>query len=300
MEQIVIQSCPLCESKELKQAMACVDSFVSGEEFSLYTCEYCKFLFTQNFPDEEAMDRYYEAPDYVSHSDTHKGLMNQLYHVVRRMMLRRKVRRVIRESHRKEGRLLDYGAGTGYFAAAMQRKGWSVEAMEKSERARSFAQAHFGLECLPPEKLADCAPEQYDVITLWHVMEHIEKVNEAWATFHRLLKADGILVAAVPNGDSYDAQKYGKAWAAYDVPRHLWHFTPDTMRLFGAKHDFVLAGSYPMPFDAFYISMLSEKGLRRRFPLLRGTWSGMVGGLNAIGNKERSSSIVYVFKKRDE
>jgi hypothetical protein len=175
-----------------------------------------------------------------------------------------------------------------------------VDAIEKSGKARLFAKEHFELDLLSPERLTGYLPDTFDVITLWHVIEHIEKMNEAGSTFHRLLNANGILVVAVPNGASYDAQKYKEAWAAYDVPRHLWHFTPATMQRFGTKHGFVLTARYPMPFDSFYISMLSEKGLKSSFPFLRGSCNGAKGWLSTVGNKERSSSMVYVFKKKGE
>ena len=244
------------------------------QAFYLCRCQDCDFLFTQDFPVEAEIGKYYETPDYISHSDTKKGLMNKAYHWVRGYMLGRKARLVAREAHRKEGRLLDIGTGTGYFADTMKRRGWQVEAVEKNAQARAFAKEHFGLDVKPDTALQDFAPGSFDVITLWHVMEHLEHLNETWDTLNSLLTEKGVLIIAVPNCSSYDAKKYGAHWAAYDVPRHLWHFTPGTIQRLGAKHEFILAARHPMPFDAFYVSMLSEKYMGHSMSFFRGILSG--------------------------
>ena len=212
--------------------------------------------------------------------------------------LKRKARLVAHEAHRKTGRLLDIGTGTGYFADTMKRGGWQVEAIEKNAHARAFAKEHFGLEVKPDTALKDFEPDSFDVITLWHVMEHLEPLNEVWETLNSLLTEKGVLIVAVPNCSSYDARKYGAYWAAYDVPRHLWHFTPGTIQQLGSKHGFILAERHPMPFDAFYISMLTEKNMRHSCPFVRGMITGTLAWLHALVKKERSSSMIYVFRKK--
>jgi 2-polyprenyl-3-methyl-5-hydroxy-6-metoxy-1,4-benzoquinol methylase len=264
----------------------------------LYRCVACGFLFTQNFPPESCIESYYETSDYISHSDTKKGVVNRAYHIVRSYMLRRKARLVMRETHLSTGSLLDIGTGTGYFADTMRREGWRVEAIEKSAQARAFAKEHFDLDIHPDEALHHYSPESFDVVTLWHVMEHLEPLDRVWETLDTLLKPTGVLVVAVPNCSSYDAKVYGAYWAAYDVPRHLWHFTPDTMQRWGSKHGFALKARYAMPFDAFYISILSEKYIGRSFPFLRGMITGLVALIGTIGKRERSSSMIYVFRKK--
>ena len=149
-----------------------------------------------------------------------------------------------------------------------------MEAVEKNAQARAFAKEHFGLDVKPDTALQDFAPGSFDVITLWHVMEHLEHLNETWDTLNSLLTEKGVLIIAVPNCSSYDAKKYGAHWAAYDVPRHLWHFTPGTIQRLGAKHEFILAARHPMPFDAFYVSMLSEKYMGHSMSFFRGILSG--------------------------
>ena len=270
----------------MERALTCVDHYASGEMFHLCRCRDCGFLFTQDFPVEAEIGRYYETPDYISHTDTRKGAMNSVYHWVRNYMLGRKARLVVREAHRKEGSLLDLGTGTGYFADVMQRRGWQVEAVEKSAHVK------------PHTALKDFAPGSFDVITLWHVMEHLEPLNETWETLHSLLTEKGVLIVAVPNCSSFDAKKYGAYWAAYDVPRHLWHFTPDTIQQFGSKHGFIMAERHPMPFDAFYVSMLTEKHMRHSCTFLRGMVTGTLAWFSALVKKERSSSMIYVFRKK--
>ena len=300
MNRVSIKSCPLCGGTQLERTLTCVDHSASGEVFHLCRCRDCGFLFTQDFPTEAEIGRYYETPDYISHSDTHKGLVNTVYHWVRAYMLGRKARLVMREAHRTTGRLLDIGTGTGYFAHAMECRGWQVRAVEKNGGARIFAKEHFGLDVLPDHVLPTLPDEGFDVITLWHVMEHLEHLNETWEQLRRLLDARGVLIVAVPNCSSFDARKYGSYWAAYDVPRHLWHFMPSTIQQFGAKHGFILAGRYPMPFDAFYVSMLTERYMHHRLPFVRGLVTGMLAWLSSLAGKERSSSMIYVFRKKKE
>ena len=230
MNKLSINACPLCGGTHLKRVMTCTDYYASGEQFDVLSCEDCGFTFTQGVPVEAEIGRYYETPDYISHSDTKKGAMNAIYHQVRKYMLGKKARLVAKESHRKSGRLLDIGTGTGYFASTMEQRGWKVEAIEKNAQARMFAQEHFGLDVKAEEELQEFEAGSFDVITLWHVMEHLEHLDETWERLRELLSDRGVLIVAVPNCSSYDAVKYGKYWAAYDVPRHLWHFTPVTIQ----------------------------------------------------------------------
>lgn len=298
MNRLTINACPLCGSTHLKRVMTCTDFYATGEQFELFSCEDCEFTFTQGVPVEAEIGRYYEIPEYISHTDTRKGAMNTVYHYVRSYMLGRKARLVAKEAYRSTGRLLDIGTGTGYFANAMQLRGWQVEAIEKSQQARAFAREHFGLEVKPESDLNEFAPASFDVITLWHVMEHLEHLNEVWEKLQELLTDTGILIVAVPNCASYDAARYGEYWAAYDVPRHLWHFTPATMQKLASAHGFIMAARHPMPFDAFYVSMLSEKNKGTSHTFLKGMYAGTLAWFSALSRKEKSSSMIYVFRKK--
>lgn len=296
MNKLNISSCPSCNGKNINAIMNCVDYYATGENFELYQCSDCNFVFTQNAPMEAEIDRYYASPNYISHSDTYKGAMNIVYHLIRHFMLLRKAKLI--EKQVKKGTLLDYGAGTGYFAHLMQQRGWKIEAIEKSSRARDFAYNHFGLKIKSEDALNSLQKKSFDIITLWHVIEHIEHLDELWELLSDLLKTNGTLIIACPNCASYDAGIYKSQWAAYDVPRHLWHFTPETMQPFSQRHGFELIQLHQMSFDAYYISMLSEKHLQHSFPFVRGLWNGLRAQLHSINNKKLSSSIIYVFKKK--
>lgn len=298
MDILNIDICPLCGKSRFEKVMTCTDHYATEESFDIFRCKDCGFMFTRNVPDESVIGRYYESPDYISHTDTHKGLMNKIYHGVRRFMLSRKASLIRRTCDHHKGELLDIGTGTGYFPHFMAGKGWKVSAVEKSPQAREFAKEHFNLDVNAPEALDTFAPESFDVITLWHVMEHLQHLNETWERLSIILKERGTLVVAVPNPNSFDAQYYQAAWGAYDVPRHLWHFTPSVMQQFGAKYGFKLTGLHPMPFDAFYVSMLSEKYLGKRHTFLPGMFTGLKAWFASLGKKERSSSMIYVFRKK--
>ena len=298
MTVITHDKCPLCKSSAIKKRFACVDEFATGEQFDFFECTACGIAFTQNVPDEKEIDRYYESPTYISHSNTSKGFVNRVYHIVRRIMLQKKARKVEMLTGLKNGRLLDYGAGTGHFARIMETRGWSVTAIEKNGKARELALKEFGFEMLPVEALSTIKDKELDVVTMWHVMEHIQEPDRMWDELHRILGDKGIAIIAVPNSASYDALKYKEHWAAYDVPRHLWHFTPSAIAQWGEKHGFVLDGQYTMPFDGFYISMLSEQYKGSRLHTIRGFWNGFKGWLLQCRRSSASSSIIYVFGKR--
>lgn len=291
-----ISNCPLCGKQEFEERFTCRDYYATGETFHLYECKECHFLFTQDFPSQTSIDKYYCAENYISHSDTQRGLVNKLYHIVRRFMLKRKSALV--EKHSKGKRLLDIGTGTGYFAQAMKQKGWEVTAIEKSPQARVFAQKHFGLKIDAPELLDSYETGYFNVITLWHVLEHIEDLPQMWERLKEILHEEGTLILALPNPSSYDANHYKQNWAAYDVPRHLWHFTPATLAKWASLYGFTVKKQIPMPFDAFYISMLSEKNESKTFSTLRGFWRGFLAWIATRRNASLSSSIIYILKKQ--
>ena len=213
-------------------------------------------------------------------------------------MLKNKTGLVKRLTLLKNGKILDYGAGTGHFARAMKKRGWEVTAIEKSDKARELSKREFDFEMLPTESLSDIKDREFDVVTMWHVMEHIQDLDNMWDELYRILDDTGIAIIAVPNSKSYDAQKYGEHWAAYDVPRHLWHFTPNTIMRWGEKHNFLLERQFTMPFDGFYISILSESNKRSRLHTIKGFWNGFKGWLAQAKRRGASSSIIYVFRKR--
>jgi SAM-dependent methyltransferase len=275
--------CPVCSSSRLNNKFRCTDYLVSLKSFIIVECADCGFNFTQDHPGEEEAGSYYESEEYISHSDISDGLVNKLYRFARRLMLKRKAR-LIRKV-------------TGF--NAMKQEGWQAEGIEINEKARDFSKRQFGLVVHDPSQISKLVPGSYDCITLWHVLEHFHDPAGFKNEIAHLLKPEGSLIIALPNCSSYDAQYYKEKWAAWDVPRHLWHFTPESFRKFIEKKGFSIISTLTLPLDVFYISILSEKNGGSRLHFLKGMVKGMWFRLKSIFNKEKGSSLVYILKKKD-
>ncbi|NCI46183.1 class I SAM-dependent methyltransferase [Sediminibacterium soli] len=297
-EKIHYHHCPACQSADIQYSLAAKDHTVSGEDFTIWECGNCSLRFTQDVPDQSGIGRYYASEEYVSHTDTKEGLVNRLYHLVRNHTLQTKQKLVQTRSGKRMGALLDVGAGTGAFSDTMQRAGWSVTGLEPDATARKNAREKYGLSLLSPEELYHLPPSQFDAITLWHVLEHVHDLQGYLEKFHRVLKPGGKLIIAVPNYTSYDARVYGEYWAAYDVPRHLYHFSPLSMRKLSAAKGFAMESIHPMWFDSFYVSMLSEKYRNGSGNLIGAAWNGLVSNLSAFSGTEKCSSLIYVLGKQ--
>lgn len=297
MKTIHTDICPVCGNTELTPFLSCKDYLTTQEPFRICHCTRCGFALTQDFPSEDEIGKYYEAPEYVSHSDTHKGIINSLYHLARKIALKSKAKIVIRYASRKAGMLLDIGSGTGYFLNKMKMKKWIVTGIEKSESARKYAKQKFDIDCQDDEYLYEIPCKTKDVVTMWHVLEHMEHLNKVLERLRGVLKDDGTAIIALPNKNSFDAAHYKEFWAAYDVPRHLWHFSPSDFGHLAKRHHFEVVAVKPMYFDAFYISMLSEKNKGTFLASLVGLMKGGIFFLRTLGNKSRSSSLIYILKK---
>ncbi len=292
--------CPICGDTRFRDLFFCTDHFLTGESFPILQCTGCHFRITGITPAEKDADRYYQSEAYVSHSDIRKGLVNRAYHLARKWMLRYKLKIVIRGSGCKTGSILDVGAGTGYFLRTMEDHGWQVTGTEKSSHARDFAADHLQLKVFPSEDFHTLPHRSFDVITLWHVMEHLYGLDAYWTGLARLLKPSGHLIIALPNPESADARHYRENWAAWDVPRHLWHFTPGDVKKMAEKYGFSLIKMRRLPLDAFYISILSEKYRASRFPVLKGFFFGKLSFLKSLVNRRHCSSLVYILKFRSD
>lgn len=297
MKKIHTDICPVCGSIELVPYLSCKDHLTTQEIFDIYQCKTCGFALTQDFPAENEIGPYYDAPEYISHSDTQRGIINTLYHLARKMALKSKSKIVSRYASKKTGMLLDIGSGTGYFLNKMKEEKWIVTGIEKSELARKYAKQKFDIDCQCSEYLYNVCEKTKDVITMWHVLEHMEHLNHVMGHLSAILKNDGTVIIALPNKSSLDAVHYKEYWAAYDVPRHLWHFSlPDFERL-AEKHHFEVIDVKPMYFDAFYISMLSEKNKGTFMATIVGLAKGGIFFLRTLADKEKSSSLIYILKK---
>ena len=293
---VFYQKCVFCNSADIHPVLVAKDHTVSFENFEVWHCGHCTNRFTQSIPDINHIGPYYQSDAYVSHSDTDKGLINKLYHWVRSYTLGTKRRLINRTSGRTQGALLDIGADTGAFAHAMSEAGWEVTALEPDPIARENANKKYGLQLRSADDINSLPESSFDVITLWHVLEHVHDLHGYFDRFKKLLKPQGKLVIAVPNYTSKDALAYGQYWAAWDVPRHLHHFSPAGMQQLAQLKGFTVSSLHPMWFDAFYVSMLSEQYKNGQSNLPGAFWNGLLSNIAAIGDKRNCSSLIYLLQ----
>lgn len=288
-----VKVCPCCGGETWNNLFTMTDHSITQESFNLITCTSCGLVATSPRPADNKLGDYYKSEKYISHSGTSQGLVNQLYLRARKIALNWKYQ-IINELH-PSGKLLDFGCGTGEFMHHMKTKGWQVTGMEPSDDARAKAESLSQTQIFKTE---ESISGKYDVITLWHVLEHLPEPNRTMEKLKAVLNDSGTLLIAVPNHWSFDGQHYGPHWAGYDVPRHLWHFNQKAMVLFLQKHGLHVKQILPMKLDAYYVSMLSEKykkvgGL---MALLKGVWYGFHSNLGARKTGEYSS-LIYIATK---
>jgi 2-polyprenyl-3-methyl-5-hydroxy-6-metoxy-1,4-benzoquinol methylase len=269
---------------------------VSKENFVVWQCGACSLRFTQDVPDENSVGPYYKSEDYISHTDTAKGIVNKLYRKVRNFTLEQKAKLVKEQTGVAAGNLLDVGSGTGAFLHAMQKQGWQVNGIEPDADARKLAEKQYGLQTNESPQLFQLQPSTYDAITLWHVLEHVHDLHPYIDQLKKLLKPEGKIFIAVPNYLSGDADAYRLKWAAYDVPRHLYHFTPKAMETLLKQHGLHITTKKPMWFDSFYISMLSSKYKNGKTNWIGAVVTGMQSNVKALVNTDKCSSIIYIVK----
>jgi len=267
------------------------DYLVTGEMFELIYDSKREMLITSPKPASENLSKYYESEEYISHTDSKKGIVSYLYQTVKKRALQKKVA-LINSLNNGAGTLLDIGAGTGDFLKQAKDSNWKVSGVEPNEGAKKLAQEK-GINL--QESINDLNGKTFDVITMWHVLEHVPNLEETISTIEKLLKPEGTLIIAVPNYKSFDANHYKEHWAAYDVPRHLWHFSQASMQKIFSKN-LQLLKTKPMIFDSFYVSLLSEKNKTGKQNLIKAFFVGLQSNLSAWKTKEYSS-LIYCFKK---
>lgn len=289
-------SCPCCGGTSIQKVLACKDYTVSNEMFDVWECAACSVRFTQYAPDQDSIAPYYKSDTYISHSDTGKGLINKAYKVARNYTLNWKIKLVKSKlgNRSQNGTLLDIGIGTGAFLHKAAQSGWSVTGLEPDAGARKICKDKYNLRAETPDKLFYLPSEKFDVVTMWHVLEHVHQLHEYMDQIRRVMKKDGVALIALPNYTSLDAQQYKAHWAAYDVPRHLYHFSPLAVDKLTAQHGLKLVDSVPMWLDAFYIAMLSEEYKNGKGNLVAAVLKGLQSNINAYKNKATCSSLVYI------
>lgn len=275
--------------------MTTKDYFLSHENFNILTCQDCGLMFTNPRPLDSDLWKYYQSEEYISHSNTKKGLVSSLYQAVRSYTLSSKER--LLNSFVSRGTLLDYGCGSGHFLAYCQTKGWSVSGVEPDDGARSIASQTVRKVYKTKEDLLANEPNtRFAAISLWHVLEHLPDLNSVISFLNNSLERDGALFVALPNPQSYDAKKYKGHWAAFDLPRHLYHFEKGSLCKLFEKHGFVLIETKPMYFDSFYVSMLSEKYLHGKTRFMPAMIRGLISNFKAVRSGQYSS-LIYVFRR---
>ena len=287
-----LSSCPSCSEQKLTPFLKAKDYTVSKEYFEIVRCQRCHLLFTNPRPLANEAGPYYKSDNYISHSDTQEGIINKLYHLVRNFTLKQKTRWI--EKEKRGGiELLDIGCGNGHFLHACQNAGWNIHGMELDPETAARAESLLGIDIYPA--ILDIPKDKtFDLISLWHVLEHVYELDEYFQFFSTRIAKEGVLVLALPNSKSFDADYFKEYWAAYDVPRHIYHFDPMTIESLAKKYGFKLKSKRGQIFDSFYISLLSHeyKTGHKKFALslIIGLWSNLL----AYFGKGNYSSNLYI------
>ena len=276
-----------------KHFLTVKDYSVSKETFDLYYDETLDMLITHPQPSLENLGKYYESEDYISHTDNKRSLFEKLYHFIKSIALKNKLN-LINSLQPQKGRILDIGAGTGEFLSVAKNDGWQTIGLEPSDRAKAIAK-NKGVSFV--ENTSELENQSFDVISMWHVLEHVPDLDKQIKELKRLLKPTGTLIIAVPNFKSFDAKYYGKFWAAFDVPIHFWHFSKTAIKLLFEKEEMKLEKVLPMKFDSFYVSLLSEKYKSGKMNFVKAFFRGLQSNWKASKHFEYSSHI-YILKNK--
>jgi 2-polyprenyl-3-methyl-5-hydroxy-6-metoxy-1,4-benzoquinol methylase len=276
--------------KNLKPFLDCKDHTVSDDTFEVMLNQQYDMLVTSPVPVD--LENYYESENYISHTDSNKSFFDLVYQRVKKYTLKKKVS-LLNSFETKEKTVLDIGAGTGDFLQACKNNKWNVFGIEPNKNARTIADKK---EIFLTEDISFYENKKFDIITMWHVLEHVPNLIEYIETIKVLLKDNGKLIVAVPNYKSYDATYFNNSWAAYDVPRHLWHFSQNSIHKLFTRFGMKIEKTIPMKFDAYYVSLLSEKYRKGKMNVLNSFWIGFKSNLKAKTTTEYSS-LIYVIKK---
>jgi len=291
-----LKVCPVCKHQEFSNFIICSDHLITEESFAIVQCSNCGLKFTNPRPTADNIDAYYQSNEYVSHKSKSLTLTDHIYNLVRKYTLKKKLG-LINSVSTQTGNLLDVGCGTGLFLKTCKAGGWDTTGVETNGKARTIAISN-NLGVIHDDILKLEGKKRFRIITLWHVLEHIHDLNGSMERFRKLLKKDGKLIIAVPNSDSWDSQHYRKLWAAYDVPRHLYHFNQLIINYLAKQCKFGVHQVIPMKLDAFYVSLLSEKYLHGSNRFMRAIKNGLKSNQWAKRNQNNYSSLIYILSKK--
>ena len=296
MTNINISICPICQSKDIQKTCSAVDHLVSKKSFDIMECQSCTLRFTTPIPDEVEIQDYYKSDDYISHTNQGKSIISKIYRIIQLFTLRVKRKNVEEFANRKTGKLLDIGCGTGKFLQIMQKSGWEVNGVEENSLARSTAENSIAKNIIKQNEYIN-SDDKYDVITMWHSLEHLHELKRYAQKVSISLNANGVLMVAVPNYNSYDAEYYRENWAAYDVPRHLYHFSTKAITKLFSDNGFTLRSARQLAFDPFYVSLLSEIRVKGKNNIINALIIGWKSYLKGRSDAKCGSSILYIFNK---
>lgn len=265
--------------------ITCIDHLVTGDSFVLEP--HGGYDILQTTPQPKQNEKYYDHPNYISHKTKGKSIFFIAYSQFRQWNHSYKIK-IINKHTESKGKLLDFGAGTGSFVEYANKHNWQAEGYEPNSKAH-------GPKIKYRSKWSNSKP--YDVITAWHVVEHLPDPRAFFEKSLKSLNDNGKFFVALPNYKSWDAKKYGAMWAGYDVPRHLWHFSPKGFISMVRDCGLEIENTYPLRLDAYYVSLLSERNRQSKFPWLKALWSGWRSNYAAKQSKNYSS-LIYVLKKR--
>lgn len=285
--------CPWCGSNKAQINLWLKDEFLTKKDFHICECLNCGLLYTMPRPSKEKIGAYYKSDEYYSHQENKKGFVPRLYEAIKKINLKHKFRLASRDL--PVGKLLDIGCGVGDFLHVAENRGWECTGVEPSEEAREIARQRIKGDLLYSEDLEQLPDQSFDLITMWHVLEHVDDLKWQVAQLQRLIKPNGRIVIAVPNYRSYDGRFYNAYWAAYDVPRHLNHFNRTVLTKIFKTSGLSLVCMDKLVWDAYYISFMSEQYKHHFMPLVRGVFRGLVSNAKARRSGEWSS-LVYVFR----
>ncbi|MBR3493272.1 MAG: class I SAM-dependent methyltransferase [Bacteroidales bacterium] len=287
--------CPWCGSEKAQINLWLKDEFLSKEDFHICECLNCGLSYTMPRPNKEKIGEYYKSEEYYSHQENKKGFIPRLYESVKKVNLKHKYN--LATQGLNVGKMLDIGCGVGDFLHTAEEHGWTCTGVEPSEDAKAIAKTKTKANIINSEDMEKIPNATFDLITMWHVLEHVDDLKWQIEQLHRLTKTKGRIVIAVPNYKSYDAQYYKELWAAYDVPRHLSHFNKNVLTKIFKSKNLELVRTDKLIWDAYYISYMSEQYKQHKFPLLKGTFRGCISNCKARHTKEWSS-MVYIFEKK--
>ena len=294
-DQIALTACPSCGSQHFDHYLKTKDYFFTKKDFKLSRCNECTLVFTNPIPSVDKLSSFYESEKYLSHNATKISLIDIVYRIARQINIRRKYKLI--NKYKKPSKVLDIGTGTGELLHYFKENGWETIGIEPNNSARKFASEKNGLSVFTEEKLEELEEKSFDLIMMWHVLEHVVKLNERIEQIKRLLKSDGVIIIGVPNINSPDFHYYQKYWAGLDAPRHLYHFSETSIRNLFKRHSIRIIQSWPMKLDAYYVSLLSEKYRGNKFAYFNAFLRGFKSNIKARKQNNNYSSMIFVAKE---